>query len=239
MARSPDAHGGRVSCLYRRWSAESAPLAGGASRVDLSAFGLMPPLAPPCRSPRCRSARARLRVMYSTRPHARRARHRRASLAQWGWYAARDHRRRAVLAARHAVGRAVLAHMTEHLVIADIGALVLGSPHGPRCSRRCYAPPGSAGCAARTPVPGVQPVGGRTCSSGISSGPHAPGAPRRRPCAAHMLFVGGDQHVDGALGPLPKPAWFATARSSATSSRCVHHDVLANIFVWTGVPSST
>ena len=116
-----------------------------------------------------------------------------------------------------------LAHMAEHLLIADLGALllVLGLT-GPLLAPLLRLPRARAGCApSRTPSRRSR-CGPATCCSGTSS------ARTRRPCATRPCTRCSTCSSSGSgstcgwrcSARCPSPRGSATQRSSATSSPC-------------------
>ena len=128
------------------------------------------------------------------------------------------------------------AHMAEHLLIADLGALllVLGLT-GPLLGPLLRAPGLGWLRALAHPLP--------ACGLWAADlvvwhlvGPHE-AAVRNDAVHAlqHMLFVGlGINMWMALLGPLPKPAWFGNAaRLGYIVGVRLTSTVLANVFVWT------
>ncbi|MEA2218179.1 MAG: putative rane protein [Solirubrobacteraceae bacterium] len=130
-----------------------------------------------------------------------------------------------------------LAHMAEHLLIADIGALllVLGLT-GPLLAPLLRAPALGRLRALAHPVPAFS-LWAVDLLFWHLAGPHD-GAVRDGVVHAlqHMLFVGlGINMWMALLGPLPKPAWFGNAaKLGYIVAVRLTSTVLANVFVWTG-----
>ena len=128
------------------------------------------------------------------------------------------------------------AHMAEHLLIADVGALllVLGLT-GPLLAPLLRTPGLSWMRALAHPVPafGLWAV---DLLFWHLAGPHE-AAVRNEVVHAlqHMLFVGlGINMWMALLGPLPKPAWFRNgAKLGYIVAVRLTSTVLANIFIWT------
>jgi len=133
-------------------------------------------------------------------------------------------------------GELFLAHMAEHLLIADIGALllVLGLT-GPLMAPLLRAP-GLGGLRVLAhPVPAFS-LWAVDLLFWHLAGPHE-AAVRNDAVHAiqHMLFVGlGINMWMALLGPLPKPAWFGSAaKLGYIVAVRLTTTVLANVFVWT------
>jgi len=128
------------------------------------------------------------------------------------------------------------AHMAEHLLIADIGALllVLGLT-GPLLAPLLRAPGLGWLRALAHPVPAFS-LWAVDLLFWHLAGPHE-AAVRSDAVHAiqHMLFVGLGINVWMALlGPLPKPRWFGNAaKLGYIVAVRLTTTVLANIFVWT------
>jgi putative membrane protein len=129
-----------------------------------------------------------------------------------------------------------LAHMAEHLLIADIGALllVLGLT-GPLLAPLLRLPVLGGLRAIAHPVPAFGLWAADLLFWHIA-GPHE-AAVRNEAVHAlqHMLFVGlGINMWMALLGPLPKPAWFGNAaKLGYIVAVRLTTTVLANVFVWT------
>ena len=129
-----------------------------------------------------------------------------------------------------------LAHMAEHLLIADIGALllVLGLT-GPLLAPLLRAPGLGRLRVLAHPVPAFS-LWAVDLLVWHLVGPHE-AAVRDDAVHAiqHMLFVGlGINMWMALLGPLPKPAWFGNAaRLGYIVAVRLTTTVLANVFVWT------
>ncbi len=128
-----------------------------------------------------------------------------------------------------------LAHMSEHLLIADLGALVLVlGLTGPLLAPLLRTPGLSWMRGLSHPVPafGLWAV---DLLFWHLVGPHE-AAVRNDTVHAlqHMLFVGfGVNMWLALLGPLPKPAWFGNAaKCGYIIAVRLTTTVLANIFVW-------
>jgi cytochrome c oxidase assembly factor CtaG len=128
-----------------------------------------------------------------------------------------------------------LAHMSEHLLIADLGALVLVlGLTGPLLAPLLRAPMLGWLRGLSHPVPafGLWAV---DLLFWHLVGPHE-AAVRNDTVHAlqHMLFVGlGINMWLALLGPLPKPAWFGNAaKCGYIIAVRLTTTVLANIFVW-------
>ena len=130
-----------------------------------------------------------------------------------------------------------LAHMAEHLLIADIGALllVLGLT-GPLLAPLLRAPVLGWMRGLAHPVPAFSLWAANLLFWHLV-GPHE-AAVRSDVVHAmqHMLFVGlGLNMWMALLGPLPKPAWFGNAaKLGYIIAVRLTTTVLANVFVWTG-----
>ncbi|MEJ7798027.1 MAG: cytochrome c oxidase assembly protein [Solirubrobacteraceae bacterium] len=128
-----------------------------------------------------------------------------------------------------------LAHMTEHLLIADIGALllVLGLT-GPLLAPLLRAPLLRWLRALAHPVPAFS-LWAIDLLFWHLVGPHE-AAVRNEAVHAiqHMLFVGLAINMWMALlGPLPKPAWFGNAaKLGYIVAVRLTTTILANVFVW-------
>jgi putative membrane protein len=127
------------------------------------------------------------------------------------------------------------AHMAEHLLIADIGALllVLGLT-GPLMAPLLRAPLLGWLRAIAHPVPAFS-LWAVDLLFWHLVGPHE-AAVRHDAVHAlqHMLFVGlGINMWMALLGPLPKPAWFGNAaKLGYVVAVRLTTTVLANVFVW-------
>ncbi|MEY2514110.1 MAG: putative rane protein [bacterium] len=128
-----------------------------------------------------------------------------------------------------------LAHMSEHLLIADLGALVLVlGLTGPLLAPLLRAPVLGWMRGLSHPVPafGLWAV---DLLFWHHVGPHE-AAVRNDTVHAqqHMLYVGLGVNMRLAqLGPLPKPAWFGNAaKCGYIIAVRLTTTVLANIFVW-------
>jgi cytochrome c oxidase assembly factor CtaG len=132
-----------------------------------------------------------------------------------------------------------LAHMAEHLLIADIGALllVLGLT-GPLLAPLLRAPGLGRLRVLAHPVPAFS-LWAVDLLFWHLVGPHE-AAVRDDAVHAiqHMLFVGlGINMWMALLGPLPKPAWFGNAaKLGYIVAVRLTTTVLANVFVWTDRP---
>ena len=128
------------------------------------------------------------------------------------------------------------AHMAEHLLIADIGALalVLGLT-GPLLAPLLRAPMLGGLRGLAHPVPAFS-LWAADLLFWHLAGPHE-AAVRNEAVHAlqHMLFVGlGINMWMALLGPLPKPAWFGNAaKLGYIVAVRLTSTVLANVFVWT------
>jgi cytochrome c oxidase assembly factor CtaG len=135
----------------------------------------------------------------------------------------------------HVADELFAAHMAEHLLIADVGALllVLGLT-GPLLAPLLRAPALGWMRHLAHPVPafGLWAV---DLLLWHVAGPHE-AAVRHDAVHAlqHMLFVGlGLNMWMALLGPLPKPAWFGNlARLGYILAVRVVGTLLANVFVW-------
>jgi len=134
-------------------------------------------------------------------------------------------------------GELFLAHMAEHLLIADIGALlvVLGLT-GPLLAPLLR----TRGLGWMRHLAHPVPAFGLWAADLMFwhlVGPHE-AAVRHDTIHAlqHMLFVGlGINMWMALLGPLPKPAWFGNlGRLGYIIAVRLTTTVLANVFVWTG-----
>ncbi|MDX6678496.1 MAG: putative rane protein [Solirubrobacteraceae bacterium] len=131
------------------------------------------------------------------------------------------------------------AHMAEHLLIADVGALllVLGLT-GPLLAPLLRAPLLGSLRALAHPVPAFG-LWALDLLFWHLVGPHE-AAVRNDAVHAlqHMLFVGlGINMWMALLGPLPKPSWFGNgAKLGYIVAVRLTTTVLANVFVWTGDP---
>ena len=129
------------------------------------------------------------------------------------------------------------AHMAEHLLIADIGALllVLGLT-GPLLAPLLRAPGLGWMRGLAHPVPAFG-LWAADLLFWHLAGPHE-AAVRNEAVHAiqHMLFVGlGINMWMALLGPLPKPSWFGNgAKLGYIVAVRLTTTVLANVFVWTG-----
>ena len=190
---------------------------GVGGRGDLSAWRRCSRSPPACRSPRCRSRpRSRSGVMYFVRARTLAARWaaRAEGWRQWCWYGGLAI---IVVALCSPLGtlseELFLAHMSEHLLIADLGALVLVlGLTGPLLAPLLRAPGLGWMRGLSHPVPafGLWAV---DLLFWHLVGPHE-AAVRNDTVHAlqHMLFVGfGINMWLALLGPLPKPAWFGNA----------------------------
>ncbi|MDQ3879564.1 MAG: cytochrome c oxidase assembly protein [Chloroflexota bacterium] len=140
-----------------------------------------------------------------------------------------------------------LAHMAEHLIIADLGALliVLGltgpllapllRTHGLRWLRRLAHPAPAFALWAVDLL--FWHVAGPHEAAVRHAGVHA---------LQHMLFAGlGINMWMALLGPLPKPSWFGNlGRLVYVLAVRLTTTVLANVFVWSehayyGVPTTS
>jgi len=159
-----------------------------------------------------------------------------ASWRQWCWYGGLAI---IVLALCSPLGplseELFLAHMSEHLLIADLGALVLVlGLTGPLLAPLLRAPVLGWMRGLSHPVPafGLWAV---DLLFWHLVGPHE-AAVRNDTVHAlqHMLFVGlGINMWLALLGPLPKPAWFGNAaKCGYIIAVRLTTTVLANIFVW-------
>lgn len=139
----------------------------------------------------------------------------------------------------HIATELFVAHMSEHLLIAELGALLL-----------------VLGLTGPLLVPILRVRELRWLERLAQPGPalvlwtlnlifwHIPGpheaALRSEPVHAlqHMLFVGCAFNAWMALlGPLPKPAWFGTwAKLGYVIALRLISTVVANVFVWSGTP---
>lgn len=132
-------------------------------------------------------------------------------------------------------GELFLAHMAEHLLIADIGALllVLGL-NGPLMAPLLRAPGLGWLRALAHPVPAFA-LWAVDLVFWHLVGPHQ-AAVRHDGWHAlqHILFVGcGINMWMALLGPLPKPAWFGNAaKLGYIVAVRFTTTVLANVFVW-------
>jgi cytochrome c oxidase assembly factor CtaG len=128
------------------------------------------------------------------------------------------------------------AHMAEHLLIADLGALllVLGLT-GPLLAPLLRAPGLGWTRALAHPVPAFA-LWAADLLVWHLVGPHE-AAVRNDAVHAlqHMLFVGlGINMWMALLGPLPKPSWFGNAaKLGYIVAVRLTTTVLANVFVWT------
>ena len=128
-----------------------------------------------------------------------------------------------------------LAHMAEHLLIADIGALllVLGLT-GPLLAPLLRAPVLGSLRVLAHPAPAFA-LWAADLLFWHLAGPHE-AAVRNDAVHAlqHMLFVGfGINMWMALLGPLPKPAWFGNAaKLGYIVAVRLTSTVLANVFVW-------
>ena len=128
-----------------------------------------------------------------------------------------------------------LAHMAEHLLIADVGALllVLGLT-GPLLAPLLRAPGLGWMRALAHPVPAFS-LWAVDLLFWHLAGPHE-AAVRNDAVHAiqHMLFVGlGINMWMALLGPLPKPAWFGNAaKLGYIVAVRLTSTALANVFVW-------
>jgi putative membrane protein len=128
-----------------------------------------------------------------------------------------------------------LAHMAEHLLIADIGALllVLGLT-GPLMAPLLRAPGLGRLRVLAHPVPAFA-LWAIDLVFWHLAGPHV-AAVRNDAVHAlqHMLFVGfGINMWMALLGPLPKPAWFGNAaKLGYIVAVRLTSTALANVFVW-------
>ncbi|MEA2191647.1 MAG: putative rane protein [Solirubrobacteraceae bacterium] len=129
-----------------------------------------------------------------------------------------------------------LAHMSEHLLIADIGALllVLGLT-GPLLAPLLRAPLLGGLRVLAHPVPAFS-LWAVDLLFWHLVGPHE-AAVRHDAVHAlqHMLFIGlGINMWMALLGPLPKPAWFGNAaKLGYIVAVRLTTTLLANVFVWT------
>ncbi|MEY2443197.1 MAG: putative rane protein [bacterium] len=129
------------------------------------------------------------------------------------------------------------AHMAEHLLISDVGALllVLGLT-GPLLAPLLRAPGLGSMRGLAHPVPAFA-LWAADLVFWHLAGPHE-AAVRNDVVHAlqHMLFVGfGINMWMALLGPLPKPSWFGNAaKLGYIVAVRLTTTVLANIFVWTG-----
>jgi len=129
------------------------------------------------------------------------------------------------------------AHMAEHLLIADVGALllVLGLT-GPMLAPLLRAPGLGWMRGLAHPVPAFG-LWAADLLFWHLAGPHE-AAVRNDAVHAiqHMLFVGlGINMWMALLGPLPKPSWFGNAaKLGYIVAVRLTTTVLANVFVWTG-----
>ena len=159
-----------------------------------------------------------------------------ASWRQWCWYGGLAI---IVLALCSPLGslseELFLAHMSEHLLIADIGALVLVlGLTGPLLAPLLRAPGLGWMRGLSHPVPafGLWAV---DLLFWHLVGPHEAAVRNDTVHAVqHMLFVGlGINMWLALLGPLPKPAWFGNAaKCGYIIAVRLTTTVLANIFVW-------
>jgi cytochrome c oxidase assembly factor CtaG len=130
-----------------------------------------------------------------------------------------------------------MAHMAEHLLISDLGALllVLGLT-GPLLAPLLRAPVLGWMRGLAHPVPAFS-LWAVDLLFWHLAGPHE-AAVRHDVVHAlqHMLFVGlGINMWMALLGPLPKPSWFGNAaKLGYIVAVRLTTTVLANIFVWTG-----
>jgi len=127
------------------------------------------------------------------------------------------------------------AHMAEHLLIADIGALllVLGLT-GPLLAPLLRAPVLGRLRVLAHPLPAFALWAGDLLFWHLV-GPHEAAVSNDAVHALqHMLFVGlGINMWMALLGPLPKPAWFGNAaRLGYILAVRLTGTVLANVFVW-------
>jgi len=133
-------------------------------------------------------------------------------------------------------GELFAAHMAEHLLIADLGALlvVLGLT-GPLLAPLLRAPALGWLRGLAHPVPAFS-LWAIDLLFWHLAGPHE-AAVRDEAVHAlqHMLFVGlGINMWMALLGPLPKPSWFGNAaKLGYIVAVRLTTTVLANIFVWT------
>jgi cytochrome c oxidase assembly factor CtaG len=133
-------------------------------------------------------------------------------------------------------GELFWAHMAEHLLIADLGALllVLGLT-GPLLAPLLRAPGLGWTRALAHPLPAFA-LWAADLLVWHLVGPHE-AAVRNDAVHAlqHMLFVGlGINMWMALLGPLPKPAWFGNAaKLGYIVAVRLTTTVLANVFVWT------
>jgi putative membrane protein len=129
------------------------------------------------------------------------------------------------------------AHMAEHLLVADIGALllVLGLT-GPLLAPLLRAPLLGSLRVLAHPVPAFA-LWAADLLFWHLAGPHEAAVNNEAVHALqHMLFVGfGINMWMALLGPLPKPAWFGNAaKLGYIVAVRLTGTVLANVFVWSG-----
>ncbi|MDX6683167.1 MAG: putative rane protein [Solirubrobacteraceae bacterium] len=161
-----------------------------------------------------------------------------AQARQWCWYGGMAILVVALISPLGALADDLFyAHMAEHLLIADVGALllVLGLT-GPLLAPLLRAPGLGWMRALAHPVPAFGLWAGDLLFWHLV-GPHE-AAVRHDAVHAiqHMLFVGlGINMWMALLGPLPKPSWFGNAaKLGYIVAVRLTTTVLANVFVWTG-----
>ncbi len=161
-----------------------------------------------------------------------------ASWRQWCWYGGLALLVAALISPLGSLaGELFYAHMAEHLLIADIAALllVLGLT-GPMLAPLLRAPVLGWMRVLAHPAPAFG-LWAADLLFWHLVGPHE-AAVRNDAVHAiqHMLFVGlGINMWMALLGPLPKPSWFGNgAKLGYIVAVRLTTTVLANIFVWTG-----
>ncbi len=135
----------------------------------------------------------------------------------------------------HMAGELFAAHMAEHLLIADLGALalVLGLT-GPMMAPLLRAPALAWLRHLAHPVPALA-LWALNLLVWHTTGLHEAAVRHDAVHAVqHMAFVGAGLNMWMALlGPLPKPAWFGNmARLGYIVGVRLVGTVLANVFVW-------
>jgi len=157
---------------------------------------------------------------------------------QWCWYGGLAILAGALVSPLGALADELFyAHMAEHLLIADLGALllVLGLT-GPLLAPLLRAPLLGWLRGLAHPVPAFG-LWAADLLFWHLVGPHE-AAVRNDAIHAiqHMLFVGfGINMWMALLGPLPKPSWFGNAaKLGYIVAVRLTTTVLANVFVWTG-----
>lgn len=160
-----------------------------------------------------------------------------ASWRQWCWYGGLSIIAVSLVALGTVSDELFAAHMAEHLLLADLGALllVLGLT-GPLLAPLLRAPVLGWMRGLAHPVPAFS-LWAVDLLFWHLVGPHE-AAVRNDAVHAiqHMLFVGlGINMWMALLGPLPKPAWFGNAaKLGYIVGVRLTTTVLANVFVWTG-----